>query len=147
MQPAIVVMENVPGILSMKKGDVIKGVYQSLHRLGYVFHKTPWVLDAERYGVPQMRRRVIIVAAKEECFLPDYPEPIFEKCMGRRENVDNQISLSLSSYPITVGEALKGLPPLMEINDYFPKDASIDDAYNKWCQGEISVEELLKERG
>ena len=67
--------------------------------------------------------------------------------MGRRENVDNQISLALSSYPITVGEALKGLPPLMEINDYFPKDASIDDAYNKWCQGEISVEELLKERG
>ena len=55
MQPAIVVMENVPGILSMKKGDVIRGVYQSLHRLGYVFHKTPWVLDAERYGVPQMR--------------------------------------------------------------------------------------------
>ena len=147
MQPTIVVMENVPGILSMKKGDVIKGVYQSLHQLGYVFHKVPWVLDAERYGVPQMRRRVVIVAAKEEKFLPEYPEPIFEKCLGRRENDDNQMSLTLSSYPITVGEALKGLPSLMKINDYYPNDANIDDSYSKWCQGEITVEELLRRRG
>ena len=131
----------------MKKGDIIKGVYQSLHQLGYVFHKVPWVLDAERYGVPQMRRRVVIVAAKEEKFLPEYPEPIFEKCLGRRENDDNQMSHALSSYPITVGEALKGLPSLMEINDYYPNNANIDDSYSKWCRGKITVEELLRRRG
>lgn len=146
-QPTIVVMENVPGILSMKKGDVIKGVYQSLHNLGYVFHQSPWVLDAERYGVPQMRRRVIIVAAKKEEFLPSFPAPIFEKCLGRREQADQQLSLCLSAYPITVGEAFYGLPPLMEINEYFPKDAVIDQTYSKWCRGEITVETLFKERG
>lgn len=142
-KPTIVVMENVPGILSMKKGDIIKGVYQALHRLGYVFHQNPWVLDAERYGVPQMRRRVVIVAAKLETFLPDYPEPIFDKCLGRREQADSQMSLQPSAYPITVGEALKGLSSLMPINDYYPEGANIDDSYSRWCQGEITVEELL----
>ena len=142
-EPTIVIMENVLGILSMKKGEVIKGVYQALKNLGYVFHQPPWVLDAERYGVPQMRKRVIIVAAKEEKYLPNYPEPIFDKCLGRKEKSE-QISLQLLPYPITVGEAFYGLPPLMEINDYYPKEAFIDKTYSKWCQGEISVETLLK---
>lgn len=146
-QPAIVVMENVPGILSMKKGNVIKGVYQSLRRLGYVFCPDPWVLDAERYGVPQMRKRVIIVAAKEKKYLPDYPTPLFDKCLGRREQAAAQISPDSLSYPITVGEALYGLPPLMAANRYYPSGAAIDDTYSRWCGGEITAEELLKQRG
>lgn len=146
-QPTIVVMENVPGILSMKKGDVIKGVYQALHRLGYVFHQNPWVLDAEQYGVPQMRKRVIIVAAKSEEYLPDCPSPTFRKCLGRREQVESQMSFNEQPYPITVGEALTGLPPLMEINDYFPKEAVIDGTYDEWCRGKISIEDLLIRRG
>lgn len=145
-QPTIVIMENVPGILSMKNGDVIKGVYQALQNLGYVFHSTPWILDAERYGVPQMRKRVVIVAAKDQAFLPEYPEPIFEKCLGRREQLDMQMSFSISTYPITVGEALIGLPPLMEVNKYFPINATIDSTYDRWCKGEIDVETLLTER-
>ncbi|MBR1433375.1 DNA cytosine methyltransferase, partial [Ruminococcus sp.] len=138
--------ETVPGILSMKNGDVIKGVYQALQNLGYIFHSAPWILDAERYGVPQMRKRVVIVAAKDPTFLPDYPEPIFEKCLGRREQLDMQMSFSISTYPITVGEALIGLPPLMEVNKYYPINATIDSTYNRWCKGEIDVETLLAER-
>lgn len=148
-QPTIVVMENVPGILSMKKGDVIRGVYQSLQKLGYKVKSEPWVLDAERYGVPQMRKRVIIIASKDESLLPDFPSPVFDKCLGRREKESMQMTLDLTakSYPITVGEALYGLPPLMDINDYYPVGIKIDETYSKWCRGEISTEELLNLRG
>lgn len=146
VKPTIVVMENVQGILSMKGGKVIEGVYASLSKLGYKLNASPWVLDAEMYGVPQMRRRVIIVAAKEEKYLPSVPEALFEKCLGRRETNDGQTVLSFHRYPVTVGEAFYGLPSLMPDNSYFPKDAVIDTTYSKWCRGEISVEEFLKIR-
>ena len=146
VQPTIVVMENVQGILSMKGGKVIEGVYASLSKLGYKLNAEPWVLDAEMYGVPQMRRRVIIVASKDEKYLPSVPEALFEKCLGRRETNDGQTSLSFHRYPVTVGEAFWGLPALMPVNTYFPKDAVIDPTYSKWCSGEISTEEFLEIR-
>ena len=139
-------MENVQGILSMKGGKVIEGVYASLSKLGYKLNAEPWVLDAEMYGVPQMRRRVIIVASKDEKYLPSVPEALFEKCLGRRETNDGQTSLSFHRYPVTVGEAFWGLPALMPVNTYFPKDAVIDPTYSKWCSGEISTEEFLEIR-
>lgn len=147
VKPTVVVMENVQGILSMSKGQVIKGIYEALGKLGYHCTPNPWVVDAERYGVPQMRKRVIIVAAKEKEHLPDYPEPIFSKCLGRREQKDMQLEFSFDSYPITVGEAFWDLPPLMPINEYYPKEARIDSTYSRWCKGEISTEELLNNRG
>lgn len=146
VQPPIVVMENVPGILSMKKGDVIRGVYSALHELGYHLPSEPWVLDAERYGVPQMRRRVIIIAAKDETLLPAYPQPIFAKCLGRREQKDTQASLFHEPHPVTVGEAFYGLPNLMPINKYYPSDVEIDSTYSEWCCGNLTTEEFLNTR-
>lgn len=146
LKPTIVVMENVHGILSMSKGKVIDGVFSSLHALGYVTHSAPWILDAERYGVPQMRKRVVIVAAKDYAYLPEYPTPLFDKCLGRREQKDGQMTLIPAKYPITVGEALYGLPPLMPINSYFPTNISINPIYNEWCLGHIGVEEMLIQR-
>lgn len=148
LQPTVVVMENVPGILSMSKGQVIKGVYESLGKLGYHCTSQPWVVDAERYGVPQMRKRVIIVAAQEAAYLPDFPEPIFSKCLGRREPIQkDQVSMMPQRYPITVGEAFAGLPPLMPPNEYYPNDAAIDSSYSRWCRGEVTTEEFLQTRG
>ena len=94
-----------------------------------------------------MRKRVVIVAAKDESILPKYPDPIFKKCLGRRESEDIQMSFTAEPYPITVGEALLGLPALMPVNEFYPGQIDIDETYSKWCRGEISVEEFLKERG
>ena len=147
LHPSIVVMENVPGILSMSKGKVIDGVYAALHSLGYKTTAEPWQVDAERYGVPQMLKRVVIVAAKDESILPKYPDPIFKKCLGRRESEDIQLSFNVEPCPVTVGEALLGLPALMPVNEFYPGQIDIDDTYSRWCRGEISVEEFMKERG
>lgn len=146
LKPTCVVMENVPGILSMSKGKVIEGVFETLRKQGYVCHCNPWVVDAERYGVPQMRKRVIIVASREDSFLPEYPEPLFDKCLGRRENRNVQMSLIEERYPITVGEAFYGLPELMPKNEYYPQDADIDSTYSQWCSGEIDIKEFFERK-
>lgn len=65
IRPAVVIMENVPGVLSPRKGEktpVIELVAAGLRDLGY--HVEHRVLNAADYGVPQQRRRVILMAAR-----------------------------------------------------------------------------------
>lgn len=59
VQPEYIVMENVVGILSMLKGNVIRKILHDYREIGY---KITWrVLDAASYGVPQHRKRVIFI--------------------------------------------------------------------------------------
>lgn len=62
MLPRVVMMENVPGLAKDKRiSDVIK----ELLLLGYkVNEKTIQVKDAADYGVPQRRKRMILVASR-----------------------------------------------------------------------------------
>ena len=54
-----VVLENVPGLLSSRRGWDMGAVVGALGELGYGLS---WrVLDAQHFGVPQRRRRVVIV--------------------------------------------------------------------------------------
>ncbi len=58
-QPKFFVAENVKGLLSMQKGQVIEMIVQDFKSLGYcVDYK---LLKASDYGVPQHRERVIII--------------------------------------------------------------------------------------
>jgi DNA (cytosine-5)-methyltransferase 1 len=58
-RPAWFIGENVPGLLSVNDGRDFSIVIHDLARLGYGFC---WrVLDARHFGVPQRRRRVVIV--------------------------------------------------------------------------------------
>lgn len=62
LKPSIVVMENVPGILTMKHHDgmVVDLIEGRLHGLGYkVDHR---ILNAADFGDPQSRRREIFIA-------------------------------------------------------------------------------------
>jgi DNA (cytosine-5)-methyltransferase 1 len=58
-RPAWFIGENVPGLLSVNDGRDFSIVIHDLARLGYGF--TWRVLDARHFGVPQRRRRVVIV--------------------------------------------------------------------------------------
>jgi len=58
--PKILLLENVPGLLSIEQGRVFKEILYSLHELGYTVE---WrILDSQYFGVPQQRRRVFIIA-------------------------------------------------------------------------------------
>jgi DNA (cytosine-5)-methyltransferase 1 len=62
LRPKTLVMENVPGILTIGGGRVIRTISSRLKALGYdSFVK---MLSADDFGVPQIRKRVFIVASR-----------------------------------------------------------------------------------
>ena len=58
-RPKYFVAENVKGLLSMQKGEVIKMIVEDFKKLGY--DVSCKVLKASEYGVPQNRERVFII--------------------------------------------------------------------------------------
>ena len=57
--PKVFVAENVKGLLSMEKGQVIQMIKNDFENLGYKVDYQ--VLNSANYGVPQTRERVIII--------------------------------------------------------------------------------------
>jgi len=62
LNPRYLVMENVPGILSVGNGGVVGEIASHLGSLGY--ETDGRILYAEDYGVPQQRRRMIFIASR-----------------------------------------------------------------------------------
>jgi DNA (cytosine-5)-methyltransferase 1 len=76
IQPRYFVMENVPNLLTAEKGYFRKEIEELFSKLGYSL-KTG-VLDASDYGVPQSRKRAVIIG-KRHADAPDLPEPLKNK--------------------------------------------------------------------
>ncbi|TRC77546.1 DNA cytosine methyltransferase [Mesorhizobium sp. WSM4307] len=64
LKPKLVLFENVPGLVGPDYQDIIQRLFRLLGRAGYTV-SGPNVEDASFYGVPQRRRRCIVVAAKD----------------------------------------------------------------------------------
>ena len=73
-KPKMFVAENVKGILSIGKGEIIKAIIEDFSQAGYnVKYK---LLNAADYGVPQRRQRVIIVGVRKDLNIGfEYPAP------------------------------------------------------------------------
>jgi len=71
--PKAVLIENVPGIISLGRGTVVEQIYKELESLGYkVSHR---ILFAGHYGVPQMRFRTVFIGIRNYSGAIDFPEP------------------------------------------------------------------------
>jgi len=99
VQPEMFILENVPGILTMRKGQAVKEIIDAFIQIGYRVH-SPFRLSAEAYGVPQKRKRVFIVGSRNEQLISP-PKPLF-----------SITDINLPS-PVTVIEAIGGLPSLV----------------------------------
>ena len=114
LRPRMFLLENVEGLTTFKKGQVLKDICQALKDLGYRVCDPVWKLCAEQYGVPQMRRRVFVVATTDPEIDISPPDPTHLKCEGRRapkpieDLFENELPL-----PNSVADALAGLslPP------------------------------------
>jgi DNA (cytosine-5)-methyltransferase 1 len=76
LMPKAVLIENVPGIISLGKGTVVQQIYQELVAMGYkVRHK---ILFAGHYGVPQMRFRTVFIGIKNYSGEIIFPDPVYD---------------------------------------------------------------------
>ena len=72
LRPKAILIENVPGLVSLGKGTVVEAIYNQFKKMGYsVAHK---ILFAGHYGVPQMRFRTIFIALRDGGRI-EFPEP------------------------------------------------------------------------
>lgn len=72
--PRMLIMENVPGMVSSTKGHVIREVCKEFADCGY---SISWnILDAANYGVPQYRQRVILIGKRVDLmYFPEIGNP------------------------------------------------------------------------
>ena len=65
IRPEIVTMENVPRLKTFDDGKVFRDFLDTLERCGYHDVENSWrIVYAPDYGVPQTRRRLILIASK-----------------------------------------------------------------------------------
>lgn len=87
-KPKIFVAENVKGMTTLGKGEVFKQIVEDFAAAGYtIYHK---LLSSEEYGVPQIRKRVILVGVRNDIdFEYQYPEPAYgDEKKGLKKIVD-----------------------------------------------------------
>lgn len=143
LQPEMVLLENVEGLLNYRKGAVVSELLATMRELGYETGESPWVLAAEQYGVPQMRRRVFLVGHRRDVI--SQPAPLFERCRGRREFKQGATLFGSSlPYPTTVVEALGDLPRLGETTHASLGERQIRHHYESWLKDRLSTDEMLR---
>jgi DNA (cytosine-5)-methyltransferase 1 len=97
-QPKFFLAENVKGIFSLAKGEVLRMILNDFTGMGYRVQAK--VLNAADYGVPQLRQRVFIIGMRNDInYAFDYPAPT---------NSANETD-GLPKW-IGVGDALSALP-------------------------------------
>ncbi|SEH47807.1 DNA (cytosine-5)-methyltransferase 1 [Mycolicibacterium rutilum] len=101
LRPRMVLIENVPQMVSSRKGATVQEIQRTLALIGY---HTEWrILLASDYGVPQIRRRAFVVAWQDSIDGFRWPEPTHGK---EKPGVKSRLR------PInTVKDAIADLPP------------------------------------
>ncbi|PHD65769.1 DNA (cytosine-5-)-methyltransferase [Bacillus toyonensis] len=63
-QPNFFVAENVKGMMTLGKGEVLKQIVEDFSSAGY--DVTPYLVNSRDFGVPQLRERVFLVGVHKE---------------------------------------------------------------------------------
>ncbi|SCE22264.1 DNA (cytosine-5)-methyltransferase 1 [Streptomyces sp. DvalAA-14] len=113
LSPRAIVIENVPGLLTLGGGAYLRAILEGLNERGY--RAACAELLAASYGAPQMRWRLIIVAWRRDLDIPagyGFPAPSH----GRSRIGDLLPNVTISAAEIagfvTTREALGDLPPI-----------------------------------
>lgn len=124
VKPKVFVLENVSGMVTMEKGKVFKLIKKELEACGYtLFDK---LLNAKDFGVPQNRRRMIIVGVRQD-LNAEYSHPLPTRYESTFETIEDCL---------VYGEAPTGLKNhdvsrLTELNQkrlsYIPEGGSMKD--------------------
>lgn len=126
LKPIVILIENVPQLLTHRDGATKLEILERLESIGYAYTE-PRVLLAADFGVPQLRRRAFILAYRPEFGFPfTLPRPthrpprdmdqvnLFEK-----PSADNAFPGDLGLY-VTVREAIGDLPAPRDSDERLP---------------------------
>jgi DNA (cytosine-5)-methyltransferase 1 len=102
-QPDLVLSENVAGIRDPKYGGIWDNFRRRLERLDYITGSK--VVCTSRFGVPQFRKRSILIAARKEALRPERFADLLERELLVPEADPN-------STMISVAKAIGHLPPI-----------------------------------
>jgi len=101
-KPELVLCENVPQILKRRKGyRMVRGFIYNLNKQGYSTDMS--IVNAADFGVPQIRRRLIIIASRihDEVTIPD----------GKTKTKPPTVRQAISDLPkISAGEKSLDIP-------------------------------------
>ena len=73
LRPKAFVFENVAGMATGPHQKLLEELFQQFERSGYKVRLPYRILNASHYGVPQDRRRLILLGARRGIKLPNYP--------------------------------------------------------------------------
>jgi DNA (cytosine-5)-methyltransferase 1 len=121
IKPKFLLMENVPGMLKMEDGKVVRLISDALESIGY--QTKLGILQCGNFGIPQNRWRVFIFGSKKSLTIPEFPTPTHKfprttlfGAKSFRENViklateDEDLFLPKPSKNLTVYDAISDLP-------------------------------------
>jgi len=128
VKPKVVVLENVEGILTMNKGKSFEGIKESFRELGYRLDGRK--LHAVKYGVPQKRKRVVIIGVLDGNPNDCYPTEIFQD----------------EDKYLTVRDAIEGLPKIVVNGGSHILETNTEPQshYQKFLAGMITIDDFVK---
>lgn len=122
LRPRYFVMENVPGMAAGGHSSILTQLIDEFERAGYEVARPARILNAADYGVPQDRRRLILLGTRRGEIAPHYPMPNVRRVAKRSGGAGSgsptvtTMQQSMPNGP-TVMDALGDLPDL----DTFPE--------------------------
>ena len=107
--PDFVTMENVPALVRYKNGTIFEGFCSTLRNAGYSIEWT--VAKCEEFGIPQKRRRLVVIASKKSVVKPLKASQ--KKIITVREAIGNlpklDAGMACAKDPLHVSASLSGL--------------------------------------
>jgi DNA (cytosine-5)-methyltransferase 1 len=131
----------------LQKGKVLHKAIESLESFGYSCQC--FQLNAEQYGVPQRRRRVVVLANRTGKKLK-LPLPSFSPVTRGRRREDVRLTSATHPPPINVSEAISDLPiihPGGGSTECNYDDCWLSSDYQRLSRGLLKMDEFLRKRG
>ena len=130
-KPEYFVMENVPNFITKYKGQIFEQTKKKVERLGYkIVNESNAVFNSADYGVPQTRKRMILIGTRLKNINYKFPNIKFYP-------KDSLFSKKLNSY-VTVKDAIEDLP---QITDNWRKDECKYSKLNNLTKYQILMRE------
>ena len=111
LQPRYFVMENVPGMGRGGHEGILRQLVEEFAEAGYRVAQPHRILNAADFGVPQERKRLFLLGAREDEALPEYPDATVRP-VPKRWDAQERMDTALGPIGPTVWEAIRDLPDL-----------------------------------